>query len=72
MLHKLRFVEAELFFFFSLSSLNRSGKPMPASAEAVLNRWMITHKLEYKRIWTELEHVSVEFAFQLGSWSGGC
>lgn len=34
---------------------------MPALAEAVLNRWMITHKSEYKRIWTELEHVRVCF-----------
>ncbi len=35
-----------------------------------MDRW-ITDKLEYKRIWTELEHVRVELASHWGSWSGG-
>lgn len=62
-------MEAELVFFFS--SVDHSGRVMSALAEAVLNRWMISHKLEYKRIWTELEHARLEFAIKLGSWSPG-
>lgn len=65
MFYKLRFVETELVFPPLFGML------MSALAEAELNRWMITHKLECQRIWTELQHVKVEFAFQLGSWTIG-